>query len=225
MPKLTYLSHSAFIIEGQNGTVVIDPYLTDNPLATAKPADITVDYVLLTHGHGDHVGDTIEIAKNNNATVVATYELANWCQAKGAKVHHMNIGGAHNFPFGRVKYTIAHHGSSTPDGAYMGQPAGLLITMDGKTLYHAGDTALFLDMKLIGEMNHLDLAILPIGDNFTMGIDDAAKAAEFLRAKLYVPMHFNTFEAIEVNPQEFIHKLEIHGQRGRVMDIGETIEY
>ncbi|MEZ4761976.1 MAG: metal-dependent hydrolase [Calditrichia bacterium] len=225
MPKLTYLSHSAFLIQGQQGTVVIDPFLSGNPLAKLKPSDIKTDYVLLTHGHGDHVGDTIEIAKNNEATVVAPFELANWCSTKGTKVHHMHIGGAHHFPFGRLKYTIAHHGSSTPDGTYMGQPGGLLITMDGKTLYHAGDTALFLDMKLIGELNKLDLAILPIGDNFTMGIDDAVIAAGFLRAKMYVPMHFNTFEVIEVNPQKFIQKLEKQGHKGYVMEIGETIEY
>ena len=225
MPKLTYLGHSAFLIEGQSTSIVIDPFLRGNPLAKTTPEDITVDFVLLTHGHGDHVGDAVEIAKNNDATIIAVYELANYCQSQGAKVHPMHIGGAFKFSFGRVKYTIAHHGSSTPDGAYMGEPGGLLVTMDGKTLYHAGDTALFYDMKLIGEMNELDVAILPIGDNFTMGIDDAVKAAGFLQAGRYVPMHYDTFDVIKANPNEFVEKLAVHGQKGQVMAVNGTLTY
>ncbi|RMF56169.1 MAG: metal-dependent hydrolase [Calditrichaeota bacterium] len=225
MPKLTYLGHSAFLLEGSNATLVIDPFLTDNPLAKTKPSDIRADYVLITHGHGDHLGDSIQIAKNNNATIISTFEMVNYCMAKGANGHPMHIGGAYNFPFGRVKLTIAHHGSSTPDGAYMGQPSGMLITMDGKTLYHAGDTALFYDMKLIGEMNKIDVACLPIGDNFTMGIDDAVKATEFLNPQLVIPMHYKTFEVIDVNPNEFVEKASAKGFKARIMEVNETIEF
>jgi L-ascorbate metabolism protein UlaG (beta-lactamase superfamily) len=225
MPRLTYLGHAAFIIEGSKTRIVIDPFLSGNPLATARPEEIEVDYVLLTHGHGDHLGDGIEIAKANNATIVAPNELAIYCAGKGAQTHPMHIGGAHAFPFGRVKLTIAHHGSIAPDGTYTGNPCGFLITMDGKTLYHPGDTGLFYDMKLIGQMNKIDLAVLPIGDNFTMGIDDAAKAAEFLQAGMYIPMHFKTFDVIDVEPEEFVKKVQLGGQKARVLPIGDSLEY
>lgn len=225
MPQLTFLGHSAFLVEGKQGSLIIDPFLSGNPLAKMTPGDIRVDFVLLTHGHGDHLGDSIEIALKNQATIIAPFELANYCQAQGATTHPMHIGGAHRFPFGRVKYTIAHHGSSTPDGAYMGQPGGLLVNMDGKTLYHAGDTALFYDMKLIGEMNQIDVALLPIGDNFTMGIDDAVKAAEFLNAARYIPMHYNTFAVIEANPHAFVEKLRDRELTGSVMDVNASMKY
>ena len=225
MPRLTYLGHAAFTVVGSKASIVIDPFLSGNPLAKTKPAEIKVNYVLLTHGHGDHLGDGIEIAKANNATIVAPNELAIYCSQKGAQVHPMHIGGAHTFPFGRVKLTIAHHGSLAPDGTYTGNPCGFLVTMDGKTLYHPGDTGLFYDMKLIGEMHRIDLAVLPIGDNFTMGIEDAVKAAEFLQARMYLPMHFKTFEVIDVEPQEFVKAVQAQGQNARVLPIGDTLEY
>lgn len=228
MPKLTFIGHDVFMLEHGNTRIIFDPFLTGNPTATAKPEDIKVDYVLLTHGHGDHLGDGIQIAKANNAKVVAPYELATYCASKGCDVHPMHIGGSHQFPFGRVKLTIAHHGSGIEEDGkmiYLGNPCGFLVTMDGKTVYHAGDTGLFLDMQLIGEMNNIDVALLPIGDNFTMGIDDAVKAVEFLKPKLAIPMHYKTFDVIEVNPQDFIDKVKAKGLNAQVLDFGGSLEF
>lgn len=225
MPKLTFLGHSAFYVEGSKGRVVIDPFLSGNPLAKADPGQIKVDFVLLTHGHGDHLGDALVIAKANNATIIAPFELANYCASKGAEVHPMHIGGSHAFPFGRVKLTIAHHGSAAPDGTYTGNPCGFLITMDDKVFYHPGDTGLFYDMKLIGELNDIDVAVLPIGDNFTMGIEDAVKAVEFLKPKLVIPMHYKTFDVIDVEPEKFATAVNAMGIEGRVLPIGDTLEY
>ncbi|NOX38708.1 MAG: metal-dependent hydrolase [Calditrichaeota bacterium] len=225
MPKLTFLGHAAFLIEGDKGRLIIDPFLEGNPKATLKPTDVQVDYVLLTHGHGDHLGDAIAIAKANNATVIAPFELATYCQNQGVeKVHPMHIGGGYDFPFGRVKLTIAHHGSMTPDGTYAGNPCGFLITMDGKTIYHAGDTGLFYDMKLIGEMHKIDVALLPIGDNFTMGVEDAVKATEFLQPRLVVPMHYQTFDVIAVEPEQFVKQVTSKGFNAKVVPPGESFE-
>jgi len=222
--KLTYLSHSCFTLETSTHRLIIDPFLTGNPLAQTKPEDVACDFILVTHGHEDHLGDAVAIARRTGATIVSNYETAMFCAGQGVKAHPMQIGGARQFPFGRLKLTIAHHSSSnsTPQGfAYLGNPAGMLITADGKTVYHAGDTGLFLDMKLIGELNKIDVALLPIGDNFTMGPEDAARAVEFLNARLAVPMHYNTFDVIEVDPQRFADSAR-HGVR--IMKIGESIE-
>jgi len=225
MPRLTYLGHSGFLAEGISARIVFDPFLTGNPLAKAKPSEIKTDYIILTHGHGDHFGDSLEIAKSNDATIIAPNELALYCESKGAKVHPMHIGGAYNFAFGRVKLTIAHHGSAVPDGTYTGNPAGVLLTMDEKTFFHAGDTGLFYDMKLIGEMNQIHIAALPIGDNFTMGIDDALKATEFLQPEMVIPIHYKTFPVIDVDPEEFVSKAQSKGFKSRVLNTGESLEY
>jgi L-ascorbate metabolism protein UlaG (beta-lactamase superfamily) len=226
--KLTYLSHSCFLLETATHRLIIDPFLTGNPLAQTKPAEVECDYILVSHGHEDHLGDAVEISKRTGATIVANFEVAMTCAARGAKnIHPMNPGGGWDFPFGRVKLTVAHHSSSnqTPDGfLYLGNPCGLLVIADGKTVYHAGDTALFGDMKLIGELNSIDVAMLPIGDNFTMGPGDAALAAKFLQAGLSIPMHYNTFDLIKVDPNEFVKKVEANGQRAKVMGIGESVE-
>jgi L-ascorbate metabolism protein UlaG (beta-lactamase superfamily) len=205
--------------------IIIDPFITNNPQANINPDEIEVDYILVTHGHSDHLGDAVPIAKANDATIIAPNELAVYVSKQGAKMHKMHIGGAYNFPFGRVKLTIAHHGSAAEDGLiYTGNPCGFLITMGGKTIYHPGDTGLFYDMKLIGDMNDIDLVFLPIGDNFTMGVDDAVKAVEFIRPKKVVPIHYKTWPIIDVEPLEFIEKLKDQAVEAIVVEPGGTIE-
>lgn len=229
--NLTYLSHSCFLFETSSHTLIIDPFLTDNPLAQAKPADIRCDFVLVTHGHFDHVGDAVEIARRNDATVISSYEVADWLAREGVKTHPMGLGGGFAFPFGRVKLTIAFHSAGYPPAKedkqsgfiYVGAAAGMLIQADGKTLYHAGDTALTLEMQLLGKRNKIDLAMLPIGDNFTMGPDDAVTAAEFLKPALTLPMHYNTFGYIKQDPAAFVSALATKGLKGRAPAIGETI--
>jgi L-ascorbate metabolism protein UlaG (beta-lactamase superfamily) len=225
MPKATFLGHSCVRLEDGDNRLIIDPFLTGNDLAAAKPDEIKAKWILVTHGHGDHVGDAISIAKHNDATIIANFELANLCAREGLKVHPMHIGGCHDFEFGRVKLTIAHHGGGYGDDAsrYTGPPVGFLVTLHGKTVYHSGDTGLFYDMKLIGDMNSIDLAFLPIGDNFTMGIDDAVKAVEFLHPKKVVPMHYDTFDVIKANPKDFASRVK--GSEVVVLKPGKSVEY
>ena len=195
---ITWLGHSCFALEGDGHRLLIDPYLNDNPASPIKADKAEADFILLTHGHFDHVTDAPAIAKRTGATVLANYEVGEWLKREGIaadKVVQMKPGGAVRLPFGRVKFTIAHHSSSTPDGAYGGVPGGFLIELAGKRLYFAGDTALFLDMKLIG-LGGLDLAVLPIGDMFTMGPEDAVEAVKFLNPKKAAPCHYNTWPPI-----------------------------
>jgi L-ascorbate metabolism protein UlaG (beta-lactamase superfamily) len=224
MLKLTYLSHSSFILDDGKHKLIIDPFLTGNPTAPISVDDIDVQFIVLTHAHGDHLGDGLVLAQKHGALVIAVNELANYVASQGAQAHNMHIGGAYNFDFGRLKFTIAHHGSSSPDGQYMGEPAGVVITMGGKTVYHTGDTGLFLDMQLIGERDHINCMIAPIGDNFTMGVDDAVKAVEFVKPDLAIPMHYNTFPVIAADPHAFSNGVSALGMHARVMEFGETIE-
>ena len=225
MIKITYHGHSAFEIITGDHSILIDPFFTHNKNAKVKPADVKADYIILSHAHGDHIGDTMEIAKNNDATIIAVHELSEYMISKGYKSHGMGIGGQREFPFGKVKLTIAHHSSSLEsENLYMGEPAGIILTIGDKTIYHSGDTGLFLDMKLIGEMHNIDLALLPIGDNYTMGIDDAVKAVEFLNCKTAAPMHYGTFDVIDTNPEEFKRKVESIGKKCVIMPYGEAIE-
>ena len=223
MVKITYHGHSAFEIKSGNHNILIDPFFTGNKHAKTTASDVKCDFILLSHGHEDHVGDTMDIAKKNDATIITVHELSEYFGSKGYKAHGLGIGGQCEFPFGKVKLTIAHHSSSF-GGIYMGEPSGIMLTVGGKTIYHAGDTGLFLDMKLIGEMHTIDLAMLPIGDNYTMGVDDAVKAVEFLNCRAATPMHFGTFPVIDTDPNEFKRKVESIGKKGIVIPFGESIE-
>ncbi len=226
MLKATFHGHSCVMVTDGNTNLIIDPFLDDNPQSDIKSDDVKVDFVLVSHGHGDHLGEAVKIAQNNKATVIAPYELANYIGSQGVEnIHPMHIGGAHDFPFGRVKLTIAHHGSAAgEDMKYTGNPCGFIITMGGKTMYHPGDTGLFLDMQLIGDMNDLDLAFLPIGDNFTMGIEDAVKAVEFLHPGKVVPMHYGTWELIDKKPKEFADKVKGNDTEIVIIKPGESVE-
>lgn len=224
--KVSYHGHSVVKIESKEKTILIDPFITGNDLTDLKLSDVKPDVIIVTHGHGDHLGDTVELAKTHHALVIANFELATYLSWQGVDTHGMSIGGAYQFDFGKVKLTPAIHGTGlvteNNEIIYLGMPAGVLITMEGKTIYHAGDTALFSDMKLIGDRHPIDLAFLPIGDNFTMGPDDAAYAAKLLNAKKVVPVHYNTFPPIKQDPYKFIAMLE--GNTGQVLEVGEVIE-
>lgn len=200
--KVQWLGHACLLVESDDKSILIDPFLTDNPAAAVKAKDVAADFILVSHGHGDHVGDTIAIAKRTGATVVANYEISEWLQQQGlTKVHGQQHGGSHGFPFGRVKLTLAFHGSVLPDGTYGGNPCGFLLYLnDGTKIYDAADTGLFGDMKLIGEEG-IDLAILPIGDNYTMGPDDALRAVKLIGPKRVLPIHYNTWDLIAQDAQ------------------------
>jgi L-ascorbate metabolism protein UlaG (beta-lactamase superfamily) len=195
--RVRWLGHACLLVETDGRHLLIDPFLKDNPAAAAKPDEVPADFILVSHGHGDHVGDTVAIARRTGAPVIANYEISEWFKEQGVKnVHGQQHGGGHDYPFGRVKLTLAFHGSALPDGSYGGNPCGFLIyTRDGKKIYDAADTGLFGDMRLIGEEG-LDLAILPLGDNFTMGPDDALRAVQLLQPRTVLPIHYNTWPLI-----------------------------
>lgn len=204
--KAEFLGHATWFVENQGTKILFDPWLKDegNPQATKRAEEIEADYILVSHGHDDHAASTLKVARKNDATVIATFELANKFGAEGAKVHPMHVGGTYNFPFGRVRVTPAFHGSGVPGG----HACGFIINLHGKVAYHAGDTSLFGDMKLLGELETIDVAFLPIGGNFTMDADDALQAARLLGARVVVPMHYGTFPIIPADPRDFKRRVE-----------------
>lgn len=223
--RLTFHGHAAWSVDADGVKILMDPFLSGNPLADVNPNDVEAEYILITHAHGDHIGDAVAIAKRTGATVISNFEIANWFGAQGVNVHPLHLGGGKEFPFGRVELTLAHHGSSFPDGSYGGNPAGIILKTGGKTIYNAGDTALFYDMKLIGEMHAPDVALLPIGDNFTMGPEAALKAAELVRPKRVIPMHYNTFDLIAQDADAFARRCKNEvGVDCVVLKPGESIE-
>ena len=218
---ITYLGHSGFLFSDGTHTIAVDPFLTGNPAATHKPGDIRCTHIALTHGHADHFGDTIEIARANNAPVFAAFEITEYLAEQGvANCEPGNPGGKIDAPFGSVAFTQAFH-SSSYNGRYMGMPCGAVINIGGVTIYHCGDTGLFSDMKLLGELYKPDIACIPIGDRFTMGPELATKAAEFIGAKIAIPIHYNTWPPIEQDPANF----NPAGVQVKVMAPGETWQY
>jgi L-ascorbate metabolism protein UlaG (beta-lactamase superfamily) len=226
--KFTFLGHAAGYLETESDKFLFDPFLSGNPKAAVSADEVEPTYILLTHGHGDHVGDAVAISKRTGAPIITTFELANWLGAQGAETVAMNHGGWSKFPFGRVRFTIAFHSSSTIEAGgrplYLGEAAGVILETEGKIIYHAGDTALFSDMRLIGEDAPIDLALLPIGEHFTMGPKDAAKAVGFLAPKRVVPIHYGTFPPLVGDPKEFARLAEGTGAEVCLLAPGEWVE-
>lgn len=217
---LTYYGHSTLGFDTEGTRIIVDPFFApDNPAATATVDDVEADYILVTHGHGDHTTHLVPLAKRTGALVICNADIAAWLSKQGVeKIHGMNLGGAYTFPFGKVKMTIAHHSSRMPDGSNAGNPAGFVVYFnDGMDVYIAGDTALTYDMRLIGEAGGVDLAILPIGDNFTMGPDEALLAAQYVQAKHVIPVHFNTWPVVKQDASAFAERLR------RVAEIDCTV--
>lgn len=206
MAKLTFLGHASFLLEEEEGkeTLIFDPFLNENPLAPQKAHDIKASYILVSHAHFDHHAETYDIARANDATIISTAEIAFEASDKGLNAHPLNIGGKHSFPFGWVKCTLALHSAGTSGG----HPCSFVVNYYGSNIFFGGDTGVFSDMKLIGELTPLEVALLPIGDNFTMGIEEAVLAASYLNAPKVIPYHYNTWPFIEVDPEEFKKKVE-----------------
>lgn len=199
MAELTYLGHACFLLSQGHDSLLFDPFLTDNPFQIAQAADISPNYILVSHGHFDHMGDTVSIANRTGATVISTAEIARLVTEQGCTAHGMHIGGKHSFDFGYVRITPAFHGAGVPGG----HACGFIVNFHGLTVYHAGDTSLFGDMALLGRLESIDYALLPIGDNFTMGPNDAAEAVSLLKPRAVIPMHYNTWPIIAQSPEAF----------------------
>jgi len=222
--RLTDLGHSAVQLETSGGTVLIDPFLTGNPRAGASADAVAADLIVLTHAHGDHWGDTEAIARRTGATVVGSAELAGYASGLGLKAHGMNVGGKHEFPQGTVRYTPALHSNSLPDGTYAGMPMGVVLEADGVRVYHAGDTAFFSDMARIGALG-IDLALLPIGDNYTMGPEGAVDAARLIAPKVVVPIHYKTFPVLLQDASDFKASVESRtGATCLLLEPGESVD-
>ena len=222
--KITWFGHASLGLEVGGYKLLVDPYFTGNPAATTTSQEVMADYILVTHGHFDHVGDVVAIAKRTGAMVISNFEIAEWMEKQGVqKTHAQHIGGGHGFPFGYLKLTPALHGSGLPDGTNGGNPAGFLLTSkDGMKIYISGDTGLFSDMKLIGQES-IDVAFLPIGDNYTMGPDDAYKAVELIMPKHVIPIHFNTWELIAQDAGKWSERVAKLGVKVHVLKPGESL--
>ena len=221
--KITWYGHAALGFETGGYRVLVDPFFSGNPAASTTADKVSADFILLSHGHGDHVGDTEAIAKRTGATVISNAEISSWLDNKGIKTHAQHLGGGYRHPFGYLKLTFALHGSGLPDGSYGGSSAGFLLTTnEGEKIYLAQDTGLFGDMALIGEEG-LDLAILPIGDNFTMGPDDALRAVKLLHPKVVIPMHYNTWDLIAQDPVAWSQDVQSKtGTRVQILKPGQS---
>lgn len=226
--KLTYFGHSAFQIETGGTILLFDPFISGNPHAEGVVAadDLSPDVLLLTHAHGDHWGDSPDLIKRAKPLVIGAFEVTNYVteQTGHEDVHPMNTGGAASFDWGRVTMTWARHSSSFPDGTYGGNPAGYLLELEGKTIYVAGDTDRFAEMAWYGEDHQIDLALLPVGDDFTMGPEEAVRAAKMLRPGLVVPVHWGTFPVLTGDPDAFVDQLEKAGLKGRKLEAGDTLD-
>jgi L-ascorbate metabolism protein UlaG (beta-lactamase superfamily) len=222
--KVTYYGHSCFAAQVANKTLLFDPFITDNELARAIDVQkVPADYILISHGHVDHMADAAEIAKRTGATIVSNYEVTVWFGRQGlGKTHPLNHGGGWRFDFGRVKFVNAIHSSSLPDGTYGGNPGGFVVESEEGNFYHSGDTALTMDMKLIGESTPLRFAALCIGDNFTMGIDDAVRAAQYVRCNEVLGLHYNTFPPIQIDQRAAVEKFKAAQQRLHLLAPGES---
>ncbi|MBS1646076.1 MAG: metal-dependent hydrolase [Bacteroidetes bacterium] len=222
---ITYYGHSSFGITINEKKIVFDPFISPNPLA--KNIDINTlqaDYILISHGHGDHIADAVALAKRTNALVVSSFEIGEWLAKQGVKnIRGMNTGGKAKFDFGSIKCVKAEHSSSMPDGTYGGNPMGFVVESNQGNFYYAGDTALTYDMKLIGDYRKIDFAFLPIGDNYTMGVDNAIIAADFIKCKDIIGMHYDTFEVIKINHEEAVNKFSVAGKKLTLIPINETI--
>lgn len=206
--KIIWYGHATLGLETGGFQILVDPFFTGNPVASTVAEKVNPDFILVSHGHGDHVGDALVIAKRTGATVITNFEIANWLSAQGVKTHPQHLGGGFRHPFGYLKLTLALHGSALPDGSYGGNPAGfLLTTLTGHKIYLACDTGLFGDMRLIGEEG-IDLAVLPIGDNFTMGPEDALRAVKLLQPKHVIPIHYNTWDLIAQDPGAWAKRVQ-----------------
>ena len=219
----TWFGHATLGLETGGFKLLIDPYFSGNPSVKIKANQVEADYILVTHGHGDHIGDTVEIAKRCSALVISNAEISSWLRKQGVKTHAQHIGGGYQHPFGYLKLTTALHGSSLPDGSNGGNPAGFLLTTnENKKIYMAGDTGLFGDMKLIGEEG-LNLAVIPIGDNYTMGPADALRAVKLLNPRVVIPIHFNTFDLIRQDPKAWAEQVEAETDtKVHLMQPGDT---
>jgi L-ascorbate metabolism protein UlaG (beta-lactamase superfamily) len=225
--KTTFYGHACFAVQIKNRTLLFDPFITPNELAKSIDVNkVPADYILISHGHSDHMADAIAIAKRTGATIISNFEVASWCGKHGApKFHPLNHGGAVKLDVGSARFVNAIHSSSLPDGTYGGNPGGFVVESSEGNFYYSGDTALTMDMKLIGESVKLKFAVLPVGDNFTMGAGEAVKAAEFVKADQVLGVHFDTFPPIKIDHQAAIDTFAKHGKKLYLLKPGESHDF